>query len=361
MPETTPRIHPLIQQKRAFNKSLLDWYRVHRRNLPWRETPSLYTTVVSEFMLQQTQVETVLPYFKTWMQTFPNFQSLSQATESQVLKLWEGLGYYSRARNLHRLSQIIVTLRKIPTDVNTWLQFPGVGPYMAAAITSISFKTPAAAVDGNLVRVLSRLIADVTLFKDTSSAAKKLKALASILLDQHHPGDHNQAMMDLGATLCIRHHPRCGECPLKSFCLAYKAGHPEAYPKLARRKTHSVRIKRLWLLHKGALLLEHLPKEARRLAQIHELPLLEKIPLKLTRTQLLAVKRRSISNQRIEESIYSQSATPQLLSHLSSLKEMHWVALGSLDTIILSGPHRRWIEELLALTACGPSESLRSE
>src|SRR4051812_46609530 len=158
------RATALIAAKSDFQAALLGWYRLHARALPWRESPTLYKTVVSEFMLQQTQVKTVLPYFARWLQALPDFASLARAPEARVLRLWEGLGYYSRARNLHRLAREIAPRRAAPRTPAEWREFPGVGPYTAAAVTSIAFDQPAACVDGNVVRILSRLTADDTEF-----------------------------------------------------------------------------------------------------------------------------------------------------------------------------------------------------
>ena len=156
----------LIAAKRRFRHALLSWYRANARALPWRQTPSLYKTVVSEFMLQQTQVKTVLPYFARWLDALPDFAELAAAPEARVLKLWEGLGYYSRARNLHHLAKAIVARPAMPRTPGEWRELPGVGPYTAAAITSISFGEGAACVDGNVVRILARLTADATEFRD---------------------------------------------------------------------------------------------------------------------------------------------------------------------------------------------------
>src|SRR4051794_37453196 len=174
----------LISGKDAFQHALLAWYRVHQRKLPWRTAPSLYKTVVSEFMLQQTQVKTVLPYFARWLAALPDFPALAAASEEKVLKLWEGLGYYSRARNLHRLAKAIVALPAPPQTPEAWLDLPGVGPYTAAAITSIALGAPAACVDGNVVRILARLTADATPYRDSASAAKAFSPLATTLLSR---------------------------------------------------------------------------------------------------------------------------------------------------------------------------------
>ena len=152
-------------------------------------------------MLQQTQVKTMLPYFARWHEQLPDFKALAAASEAKVLKLWEGLGYYSRARNLHKLAQAVAAMPQMPITPEAWRELPGIGPYTAAAITSISFGTPAAVVDGNVVRILARLTADETPYRDSSAAAKVYAPLADQLLNHDHPGDHNQAMMQLGATV----------------------------------------------------------------------------------------------------------------------------------------------------------------
>ena len=187
--------------------ALLNWFDEQRRDLPWRQDPSLYKTVVSEFMLQQTRVSTVIPYFKNWLNKFPDFYSLSQADEKEVLKAWEGLGYYSRARNLHQLSKTAANWKHPPVSVKEWQTLPGVGPYIAAAVTSISLDQPEAVCDGNVVRVLSRLFAISEIFKDGATAQKKLRPLAQKLINSGRPGDYNQAVMELGATYAIVHLP----------------------------------------------------------------------------------------------------------------------------------------------------------
>ena len=155
----TKHILKNLPERKKFHQCLLDWYDEHQRTLPWRTRPSLYKTVVSEFMLQQTRVATVLPYFQKWISKFPDFSSLASAKEDEVLKSWEGLGYYSRARNLHKVAQIMSTQKSIPHDIAFWLRLPGIGPYIAAAVTSISFGQNEAVCDGNVVRVLTRILA----------------------------------------------------------------------------------------------------------------------------------------------------------------------------------------------------------
>jgi len=298
-------------------------------------------------MLQQTQVDTVLPYFHRWMARFAGFQDLARASVEEILKHWEGLGYYSRARNLHRLAQIVVGFKKIPTDVDSWLALPGVGPYTAAAITSISFGEPAAVIDGNVIRILSRLTADGTAFKGNSEAVKRLQPIADALLDPKYPGDHNQAMMELGATVCLRNNPLCLRCPVQDLCAAYHQGNPQDYPKLLRRKTERVEVERLWIIHNEALLLQRAPKGSVRLAEIHELP--RRDILKQTKDAvLLATKKRAISNQQIKERIYAVRVTAERSAQLAALQNLSWVPLDKINAVTLSGPHRRWIADLLA-------------
>ena len=336
----------LLASKARFQRVLIAWYRSNARPLPWRLAPSLYQTVVSEFMLQQTQVKTVLPYLARWLVELPDFAALAAASEARVLKLWEGLGYYSRARNLHKLAQAVAALPAPPRTPAEWQELPGVGPYTAAAITSITFHAPVACVDGNVVRILARLTADATPYRDSASAAKAFAPLAAQLLPASHPGDHNQAMMELGATVCFRHNPLCTICPVLNFCVAGQRGDPESYPRLAPKKMEQVAVTRVWCERQGSLLLHLAAKGARRFAGQHELPTAAQAGLtesKAARGKLLAKKHRGITRYQITESIYRVLAPRGKLP-----ADLVWVPLSALDTITLSGPHRRWVEEILA-------------
>lgn len=343
---------PLIAQRTAFQHALLAWYRVHHRKLPWRTAPSLYKTVVSEFMLQQTQVKTVLPYLARWVEVFPDFKALAAASEEQVVKNWEGLGYYTRARNLHKLAKALAALPSIPHTREAWLELPGIGPYTSAAITSISFGTPAAVVDGNVVRILTRLTADSTPFRDSASASKALAPLADALLNHDEPGDHNQAMMELGATVCHRQNPLCTICPVLKLCAAGRAGDPESYPRLAAKIIEQRAVSRVWCLHRGKLLLHRTAGDSRRLANMHELPAADHLGLDekdFAGAILLAKKKRGITRFAITESIYEKSAS-SLPNGSAGRAGLVWVPTDEIDGLTLSGPHRRWVTELLAKT-----------
>jgi len=345
---------PLISQRPAFQAALHAWYRVHHRKLPWRDAPSLYKTVVSEFMLQQTQVVTVLPYFDRWLRALPDFAALAAAPGDRVMKLWEGLGYYSRARNLHRLAQAWVAATPPPRTPAEWRELPGIGPYTAAAITSISFDEPAAVVDGNVVRILARLTGEKRLFRDGSEAVKHFTPLADALIVDSHPGTHNQAMMEHGATVCLRANPQCLICPVAEFCVARAAGQPEKLPRFTPKTSEAMFVIRTFCLDRGRLLLRRAHPKAKRLAGLHELPEASDLGLKPVEKDLLATKRRAITRFQITEAIYRAKITPALRKRAAGADSLEWVPLQQLDRVTLSGPHRRWIDELLAIKTVRP-------
>lgn len=297
-------------------------------------------------MLQQTQVKTVIPYFNRWMKRFPDFETLSEASETEVLKHWEGLGYYTRARNLHKLAIEVQNLTSIPEDPEGWQYFKGIGAYTAAAITSISFRHPVACVDGNVIRILTRLTGDRTEFKDNNQALKKLNPLAKTLLNEGNPGAHNEAMMELGATVCTKNNPKCGICPLRHFCKA-KGNRPERFPCKKAKSIKNETVHRAWIKSEGRILLHRSDENSRRLANLLELPRLEY--LGISGSQLLqsgkqptVIKRRGISNSQIREHLWTVKA-PEQLDH----PELEWVSIEQLPAETLSGPHKRWIQELL--------------
>ena len=226
-----------------FAERLLAWYAVHQRALPWRGAPDPYHVWVSEIMLQQTQVETVIPYYQRWLAAFPTLGALAAAPQQQVLALWEGLGYYSRARNLHRAAQQVVQAHggALPRTAEALRTLPGIGRYTAGAIASIAFGQDSAVLDGNVKRVLARAFD----FKEDVKAPageKKLWALAESLLPPGRAGDYNQAVMDLGATVCRPRLPDCPRCPVNRLCAAYRLGVQHERPVAPRRKAVPHRV-----------------------------------------------------------------------------------------------------------------------
>ena len=226
-----------------FRSSILCWYDANRRKLPWRGDDadidaSPYGTWVSEIMLQQTRVDTVISYFRKWMVKFPTVEALANGTPDEVNSLWAGLGYYRRARFLHKGAKYVVEEcgGEVPGDVKSLLRIPGIGPYTAGAVSSIAFNQPETLVDGNVIRVFARLAKSEKHAKDPK-LIKACWALARRILDNERPGDFNQSLMELGATVCKPKLPQCQECPVQSHCCAYAAGpenvtlYPRAPPK----------------------------------------------------------------------------------------------------------------------------------
>lgn len=228
----------------AFRKQLLAWFRQFRRDLPWRRTRDPYCVWLSEIMLQQTRVAAVIPYYERFLKRFPNVHALAAAPEDEVLRLWSGLGYYSRARNLHRAAKKIVAEHRgeFPSRMENVLALPGIGSYTAAAILSIAFEQKQAVLDGNVARVLARQGA-VRGDLRRSGRWQELQKCADAYLEPKTPGDWNQAMMELGATLCSPKSPQCLLCPVARFCEGHKLGIADLLPeKPKKRATVEIRL-----------------------------------------------------------------------------------------------------------------------
>ena len=242
---------------------LLNWYNKNKRTLPWRDHPDAYAIWVSEIMLQQTRVETVISYFEKWMQLFPTVQTLADASERDVLNAWEGLGYYSRARNLHKAAKMMVSeySGRLPRDMDELIKLPGIGRYTVGAVASIAFDMDEPALDGNLKRVYARLF-DLEEPVDSPKGEKLLWDIARKNLPKGRAGDFNQALMDLGATICIPKNPRCLICPLMAICRARENGTQELRPVKKPKKAvpHYVHAAGV-VLKKGKVLLAQRPSD----------------------------------------------------------------------------------------------------
>lgn len=214
-----------------FSALIQGWYRQSKRDLPWRNSKDAYKIWLSEIILQQTRVDQGRSYFEKFVHQYPTVFELAEAPQDEVLNLWQGLGYYSRARNLHTAARAIVEKYdgEFPSNFKDIIGLKGVGDYTASAIASIAFELPHAVVDGNVYRVLSRYFADATPI-DSTQGKKKFKQIAQDLLDETHPGDHNQALMELGALVCLPRNPACENCPLNGSCMAFETGNPHEYP-----------------------------------------------------------------------------------------------------------------------------------
>jgi A/G-specific adenine glycosylase len=241
---------------------LLNWYHDHARSLPWRENPDPYSVWISEVMLQQTRVETVLPYYQRWMARFPTLSALAQASQQEVLSAWEGLGYYSRARNLHRTAQIVLSELEghFPQDVKNLRRLPGIGRYTAGAIASIAFGKDEPALDGNIRRVLARVF-DVRQPARSRESEDRLWQLASSHLPAGRSGEYNQALMDLGSLICTPQKPDCQACPLGHICEANSLGIQSARPVKAGKKPVPHHIVSSAIIHRaGQVLIAQRPQ-----------------------------------------------------------------------------------------------------
>lgn len=226
-----------------FSKILIDWYAQNHRNLPWRETRDPYRIWISEIILQQTRVIQGYDYFLRFVHRFPDVESLARASQDDVLLMWQGLGYYSRARNLHKAARSIAEMGTFPSDYEAIRALPGIGDYTAAAIASFAFDQPHAVLDGNVYRILSRFLGIDTPI-DTSAGHKLFRALAYEMLDIHQPAIYNQAIMDFGALVCTPH-PSCQQCPLVDSCSAFRQGVTENLPV----KSHRTKVRQRPLVY----------------------------------------------------------------------------------------------------------------
>ena len=360
--------------------SLLRWFSAGARNLPWRRTRDPYAIWVSEIMLQQTQVQTVIPYWTRWMEAFPDVQSLASAPEDRVLKLWEGLGYYSRARNLHRAASRIASLEgsRFPGTVDGLMELPGIGRYTAGAIASIAFNQPAPILDGNVIRVLTRILA---LPGDPRSRAlQEILWARAVDLVAASNGENfipmpwgeplgarsalNQSLMELGAMVCLPKGPRCDGCPIQGRCRARAMGTQEQYPEATPRPTsiHKV-IAAIAIERQGRLFVRQRPKGGVN-AGFWEFPNFE-VPdgvdsvhqfvaawLDVPENRLVALPliRHAITRYRIRlESFHAPGI--DLPGTLGS--EGRWVERGDLETLALTGAHRRIVLSLPKADAIG--------
>jgi A/G-specific adenine glycosylase len=242
-------------------RALLSFYRQHARDLPWRRTHDPYAIWVSEIMLQQTQVDTVLPRFEPFLRRFPDVFALAATDERTVCEAWAGLGYYRRARHLHQAARVLVErfAGRLPEDEPALRTLPGIGAYTGAAIASIAFAVRAPAVDGNLVRVLARVFALPGRASDRA-LVDQVHRHAAAIVDCAQPGDVNQALMDIGATVCRPETPACATCPLRPHCQAFRTGTPTAFPgKKIKAERKSLSIAFAWIERDHRLLLEQRP------------------------------------------------------------------------------------------------------
>ncbi|HYL74001.1 MAG TPA: A/G-specific adenine glycosylase [Bryobacteraceae bacterium] len=320
--------HPAISAT-EIRRKVLAWYSRHKRDLPWRRTRDPYRIWVSEIMLQQTRVAAVIPYYERFLELFPDAAALASAPEQDLLAAWAGLGYYSRVRNLQKAAKKLLELGGFPRDHPSILELPGVGAYTAAAIASIAFDQRRAVLDGNVIRVLSRLTAERG---NVASAAvrRRLQGVADSLLDPRRPGDFNQGLMELGATVCLPKQPECPKCPIHKQCRAHQMGKQNELP-LLRPRAGSARVeKQLLVIRKaGKVLVWQRPADSRRLAGFWELPEPGQVPAARIGGAVAAFRHTIVNTSYFFEVLNASLVHPPEGFHWLETKNLHEVPLST--------------------------------
>lgn len=344
-----------FSQTQRFQKNILRWYQSHKRELPWRATKDPYKVWVSEIMLQQTQVATVIPYYLRWLRSFPTLKALAEAPLSRVLQHWAGLGYYRRARMLHKTACYIYEKRKgqIPKTIEDLQKLPGIGKYTAGAIASIAYNQKEPVLDGNVIRVLTRVFA----IPQNIDQAKTLQLLWEIeagLLPAQRPGDFNQALMELGATLCFPTNPECRRCPIKKICRAHAIKKETDYPVRSNREriqkirmvalVQQYRKKKVWIVKQP---------ESGRWGGLWMFPywknkkaMFEEIRINKVRLTHFLTVRHSFTKYRIVLEVYFLKTRKMVLDDRKYLGR--WVDIPELSKNAFPSPHRRIVEKLMA-------------
>ena len=353
------RIGPMLGSCAHFTRRLLGWYRRHRRDLPWRvdraggRQPSPYHVLVSEAMLQQTQVATVIPYYNRFLERFPTIADLASAPEQDVLRMWQGLGYYSRARNLQAAAKRVVTEHggELPRTVEGLLDLPGVGRYTAGAVASIAFDVPAPIVDGNVVRVLCRLDRIESDPRERETLAL-LWRRAEEILPKRQVGDFNSALMELGATVCTPRSPQCLICPVRANCAAFAAGVQETIPAPKKAKPTPLHRRATYCIRRGdEWLIEQRPAKGRWAGMWQFITVdaaAKNISLPISKPRKLGMVTHGLTHRRYEFDVFAcDCAAAENAGDASSTRR--WSTLEGLDEYPLPRPHLRIVEMLKAL------------
>ena len=340
-------------ERREFRRRLLAWFDEHARDLPWRRTSDPYAIWVSEIMLQQTRVAAVLDHYDLFMRRYPTVTALAAAAEDDVLAIWSGLGYYRRARMLHKAAKFVVSdlAGVLPRSAAGLRVLPGIGEYTSAAIASIAFGEAAAAVDGNVERVLMRLLG----WDEKTAPASRIREAAANALAQARPGDYNQAMMELGATVCLPRGPLCLQCPVQKQC-ATRGEHATAErAKMQNRDAAYVFVQRVTKRGVVEVLLVQRAKDASLMAGMWELP---SIGLdKISEERKLLEVRHSITVTNYRVSVYGYEPGEEL-GLLREDEERRWVPVSGLNGIPLTGLARKVLKRLKVLSPAAGRASL---
>ncbi|ABR50401.1 A/G-specific adenine glycosylase [Alkaliphilus metalliredigens QYMF] len=344
----------------SFSYQLIEWFREEKRWMPWRETKDPYCIWVSEIMLQQTRVETVISYYQNFMKKFPTIETLARASQEEVLKSWEGLGYYSRGRNLHRAANEIVLIHEgnVPKDKKILLKLPGIGPYTAGAILSIAYNQKEPAVDGNVLRVMSRLF---NIQEDImeKKVVNEVTDLVFQLMPQDNGGDFTEALMELGATVCVPQKPRCRLCPVHNQCKAHHLDIQETLPiRIKKTKVKNYHKGILWMVYNGTILVKQNPQKG-LLGGLWALPtidLMHKVDEKaviqedfqeevgqvVVELEYIGKEKHVFTHQRWQMSIFKGRSN----DHLRVKEPYQWVPIGQLETLTFPIVYRKVIDKI---------------
>ncbi len=321
---------PTSRSLPQLRRDLLAWYSENRRDLPWRESQDPYRVWISEIMLQQTRVAAVILRYEQFLRRFPSVKLLAAARESSVLAEWSGLGYYRRARNLHTAARIIAQDGRFPRDVEAWRALPGIGRYSAAAIASIVFNEPVAVLDGNVERVIRRVLGLAS--PKLATPNKDLWDAAQLFLDRERPGDFNQAMMELGATVCLPRQPQCGACPIRKFCRTRGPGRSPATKARQRKRKITYSLTR----RSGFVLLVRRSKSESLMPGMWELPQVTRPSA--SDKQLFSVRHSiTVTNFTVRVVARSLAAAGRVARAPSPAKARRWVRISRLNILPLTG------------------------
>jgi A/G-specific adenine glycosylase len=332
--------------KNRFRRPLLNWYRENARNLPWRKTRDPYAILVSEYMLQQTLVATVLSYYNRWLRLFPDFATLAHASEASVLHAWQGLGYYARARNLHATAGIVLNrYGHFPRAIARMRELPGIGRYTANAIATFAFDQSVPIVEANTARVLTRLF-NFRRPIDRTAGRETLWKHASMLVPKRSAGIYNSALTDLGALVCLPRWPKCEICPVKKFC---RAKNPETLPiKKARPQTRQLLETHALIVKQSKILL------ARSVARWRGMWILPPLQTRSTTTRAVHILIFPFTHHRITLAVYRHRAPPKIFSN------QKWFEISALENVAMPSPHRRAVRHLLTAGRAARSRRQRS-
>ncbi|MDR0428731.1 MAG: hypothetical protein LBG86_01700 [Puniceicoccales bacterium] len=331
-------------QMEAILSILLRWYDIHGRSLPWRLDRSVYHTIISEFMLQQTRVQAMIPHYLRWVETFPTWKDVANASQESLLKHWEGLGYYGRVAHLHRLCHFLHETGDLPKSPEEWQKLPGIGPYTSIAIASIGQNYDAICIDGNVIRVLARLTGVDQQFPHKPAAERHFRPIANQFIIPNYCRQINEALMDFGAMVCRSTKRECNSCPLQNHCEAWQKNLSiDRIPLFAKNISREIVLHRMISTRHGKVLLQKSQKK--RLKNIYEFPKIHTGNVDALPPSSF-IGRRSIGNNHYEEHFLRIGENFAKFLDMSA-GHPRWMPISSLDKIILSGPHRRWLPHLI--------------